>query len=512
MSLTSLLKQEKKRQDSKTKFSAEATASKIRASLSPKQQAFLDDPARFKAALCPRRAGKSFVMLRYAVCVALLCPRSKILIIGRVKRQVRGIYYNELARLLKDYDIPHKLTKHPDMECTIGESMIMLCGADTSEEIDKFRGQSYDLVLIDEGKSYSVALMKELVEEIIEPAMMDTLGTLCIVGTPGSVPKGFFWEVTTFQPQAKSCRYGHEKYDARKHYFSVHKWLQKDNVNMPHIWEEALRLKEMKNWADDDPAWLREYLAEWANDDSALVFFYGRSNGSMDAKDADGPHGLPSGHDWRYVLGMDIGWHDDTALVVAAYAETHPQMFYVHAEKHSKMIIEEICGIIRKLEERFGGFDVRIADTGGLGRLIVESLAVTYGIHFDTAKKTEKHDHIKLLNSDQQSGKVMILPAARVLADEWAVMQWADESRRAIDNNCSDHASDAALYVWRHLYHHFWHKAVHTPPPESDEWWKMKEREAVERFKAAKDRADQPYWKNSQGLDDISWISPRLKI
>ena len=32
-----------------------------------------------------------------------------------------------------------------------------------------------------------------------------------------------------------------------------------------------------------------------------------------------GQHGLPEGHDWRFICGMDLGFEDDFAIVVAAY-------------------------------------------------------------------------------------------------------------------------------------------------------------------------------------------------
>ena len=86
--------------------------------------------------------------------------------------------------------------------------------------------------------------------------------------------------------------------------------------------------------------------------------------------DPESMFGLPPGHDWQFILGLDLGYHDDTAFVVAAWSPTHPTLYYVHVEKHTKWTIEQVAHRAKQLEDTFGGFMVRISDTGGLGKML----------------------------------------------------------------------------------------------------------------------------------------------
>lgn len=484
----------------------------------------MDDPARFKAALCPRRAGKSYTALSAALITALERPRSKTLIVAKVRRQAYGVYWSELKRLCTEYELKASFYKN-DLTCELPNgSQVALTGADTTEEIDKFRGQSYDLVIIDEGKSYSASLLEELINEIIRPALSDRLGKIMMIGTPGAILAGVFYEVTTaslFDDKGNPvvCRYTHrDKWTGKKPLWSLHTWTTKDNVKMPHIWGDVLDLKETSGWSDNHPTWVREYLGQWVPDSDAMVYAYAHANqdGRCDwTPDYSQPNfGLPPEKNWRWLLGVDLGWHDHTAFVVAAWSEHSPYFYFCHAEKHQKLTVEGLAGVINDLESRFGiRFDARVADTGGLGKTIVESLGSTYGISLIPARKTEKHDHIKLLNSDIETGRVKVAPRSP-LAEEWSTLQWQQNDpvmagfRRREDPSMDNHASDAALYLWRYAYHHFSTDQQKALTPGSDAWWKARAREEFEQAVAEEKDKDKPFWESYAG---DSWTSSNWK-
>lgn len=467
-------------------------ASLLLARLFPAQRSFVEDSSRRKAALCPRQCGKSFAVLVYALHIGLIRRGARVLILARTRRQAKGTYWGDLRQFCRDFELGAKFNK-TELACELPNgSEILLSGADTAEEVDKHRGQRYDLVVVDEGKSYSAELMAEMIREVLEPTLAAKRGPLCLVGTPGAILAGPFWEITTCQPVAGTVTLenpqgvpqaipfherGAERWAGKRAYWSLHAWTQQDNVSCPWIWEDSLAHKALQGLADDDPAWLREKLGQWVPDESMLVYALGKvvDDRWVWTRQKDTPFGLPEGHAWRFVLGMDIGYHDDTSFVVGAWADTYPALIYVHAEKHPELLVEDIAARTRELEEQFGAFDMKVADTGGLGKTIIESLAGTYGVAFEAARKTEKNDHIKLLNSDLLSGRIQVARDS-CLVEEWKTTQWEDWTKKKVDPNCDDHASDAALYIWRYCYHH-WSRKLDAPLVQgSKDWWREKER------------------------------------
>lgn len=453
----------------------------------PAQRDFIEDPSDRKAALCPRQSGKSTAALTYGLYTGLRRPGARILILARVRRQVKGTYWGDLKQLCRDFELGASF-REIALECELPNgSTIIFGGADTAEEVDKHRGQRYDLIVIDEGKSYSAELMSEMIREVLEPALLAKRGTLALIGTPGSILAGPFWEITTCQKNAAgnhlakpfAQRKSAEWKDVRAPW-SLHKWTQIDNVYAPWIWEGSLKIKEAHGYADDDPAWLREYLGYWVPDENMLVYAYVRVIDDRvhwePSEDPESRFGLPPGHDWRFVLGMDLGYHDDSSFVVGAWSDTYPALIYLHAEKHPCLNIEQIADRAKELEDTYGSFDARVADTGGLGKTVIESLSQVYGIHFEAARKTDKADHIKLLNSDMLTGRIQV-PRFSVLVEEWRTAQWEDARKKVVDANCDDHASDGALYVWRYCHHHWSRSPELEATPGSSDWWRKKHRE-----------------------------------
>ncbi len=492
-----LFEQERRKRKQDTSKRDAETADALLGELFPAQRDFVTDRSRRKVALCPRRAGKSYCVLVYALIVALRRARAKVLVLARVRRQVKGVYWDVVQQMCEDFEIQaHFVSTELHVRLKNG-STILFAGADTAEEIDKYRGQGWDLVIIDECKSYSEGLLDELIEEIIAPALADRDGTLCLIGTPGAIPAGFFWALTT--KQAAYSKPGTDKVtklrvrawadrDTVKNFrWSLHSWSSRDNHKMPWIWENQLLEKEENEWADDNPVWLREYLGQWVADSDALVYALHKVlDGRADWLREGGPHGLPEGHEWRYLLGVDLGWHDPTAFVVAAWSPTHPVLHYIWAEKHSELTFADIVTYVRELEARFGGFDARVVDSGGSSsKTLLESFKRDCGIPFEPARKTEKADHIGLFNSDLIAGKIKLDPFSP-LADEMRIAQWGNAERTVVDRGYADHCADAALYIWRHAYHHWWKEPTKEIDKNSKEWWDEWTRQ--ERRKVAAER------------------------
>lgn len=492
-------------------------AAVIRSRLFPAQRDFIDDTGRRKALLCPRRAGKSFVAAAYLVETCLRRPGSNCLFITLTRPSARGILWTPPGTGLKRIDEEFELGLHfhnTNLVATFPNgSAISLIGADSRSEVDRQRGQAYDLVVIDESKSFPHEVLTELVEEVLGPALNDRMGTLAMVGTPGSILAGVFYDAT--KPESAISRPWKDRATVdgtRPFRWSFHQWNVRDNVAMPHLWQACLEDKAAYGWSDDNPIWQREYLGHWLADDDALVYRYnhnhdGRNDWVRDPSSSNA-HGLPTGHEWEYVLGVDLGYDDDTALVVMAYSSSHPDLYQVFEFKSQHMTVLDVATKIRETEVEFGEFTAIVGDKGGAGKQVLESLARDHRIAMQAAEKTEKRDYIELVNSDLLEGRIKIIPDG-LLATELRYNAW-DETRRKEDDSCANDLCDSFLYSWRYCYHrHATNRPVPLVPgsPAALNAKIAEQRHAAQERKRRSKDADwwDPMAADLDGGDAVSW-------
>lgn len=479
-------------------------ADQLFGSLFPAQQNFVQDASKRKVAHCPRRAGKSHCVLVYGLLVSLYRAGSSVLICARTRGQAKGIYWRLLKRLCEEYNVDCQF-KNMDLEVHFSNgSVIYFSGADTAEEVDKYRGRSFDLCVIDEGKSYSKRLLDEFVYEIILRTLADTRGTLVIIGTPGSIEAGLFWALITQQGKYKrifdeekdeGVKLHVNKYDPEVkpdsvYHWSLHHWTGKDNTKMPHIWEDLVQEVADNGWSWEDPYVMREFLGIPVADAGNLVSIY-RSikDGRCDwVRDDKGPHGLPAGHEWRYILSVDLGWHDATAFVVAAWSPTHKSLHFVHTEKHAYLLTDAVIKRVKELEDKFGGFDARIVDPAAGGKRMAEDITNAYGVHVYPAQKSDRNSFIAMLNGDLSAGRIALDPEGP-LAGEMETLEWGNPEKTKVDAGCADDLFDAALYAWRFAQHHWSAEKVLGPAEGTAEF--LREQQRKERAQLQKERAAQ---------------------
>jgi hypothetical protein len=451
-----------------------------------KQQAdFVLDRARRKSALCPRRSGKSYSCLVLMCRTALTRPNAIIKYICLTRGQAKKNLWKHLKAFNDEFELGLKFHETNLTATFPNGSEIEFLGGETRQECEKCRGQQFDLIVIDEGKSFQADILEELIEEILSPALSDRFGVLVMIGTPGNILAGPFYEATSDydptdelqlrraqKPRAYAAIELFKK-NKWKWNWSFHSWSTKHNVAMPHIWEDALEQKENRNIPDNDPAWLREWMGQWCPSDSLMVYAF--------SSELNTYHGeLPEGHEWQYLLGLDLGYNDSTAIVVAAFSDTHDQMYQVYEYKAPELTFAQILRQVQRVQKLFPDLNAMIADTGGLGKTIVESLK-EHGLGFEAAEKRDKLDHIELVNSDLRGGKIKLLPDSS-LAAEMKLLQWTDKTYKKENKGTDNHCCDAFLYLIRYAYHHFWEPAVVEPDPGTPEWetnWEERELEEM---------------------------------
>jgi len=471
------------------------------------QREFILDRSRRKSARCPRRSGKSYACLVLMCRTGLTRPGSIIEYVCLTRGQAKKNLWRTLKTFNSEYELGLRFHETNITATFPNGSVIEFMGGETLQECEKFRGQFFDLCVIDEGKSFQTEVLEYLIEEALDPCLKDKRGTLAMIGTPGNILAGPFFEATSdYDPtddiqrttrKQKPREWGRKeefKLNKWKWIWSFHKWHTKQNTAMPHIWVDALEQKENRGIPDTDPVWLREWLGEWCPTDSLMVYAFSSELNLYDGSLPGTRKNDTEKHEWKYLLGLDLGYNDSTAIVVAAYSDTHPKMYQVHDWKSPHLTVDAIEREVRRVMKKFPEFDAMIADTGGLGKTIVETLRER-GLGFEAALKKDKLDHIEIVNSDLRAEKIKLLPTGH-LAAEMKLLQWKDKTYKKENKDTDNHCCDAFLYLIRFAYHHFWEPAYVVPKTGTAEWqeqWDEMELEGMLKRSRAR--------KNTSNLD-----------
>lgn len=440
--------------------------------------------------MCPRRVGKSFLLMSYALWTALTKPGSLVLMASLTLKNTKKLYWADLIAMGEAYGLGFErqgFSHSTDGWLKLDNgSIIRMAGAETMSDVERLRGPAYDLCLVDECASFNNDVFDYLLEYALMPAIMDTSGTIVVAGTPGNIMSGEFFEATyphhkvdvandngvvTRQPTTRNYRKP-EKFWLQgldvEPLWSRHHWTQEDNVAKPDLWRNALRKKKAKRWRDDNPIWLQEYIGLWTPRSDSLVY----ALSAVVAKDLEADetprcyykpgtgkgyneHGLPLGHHWRYMLGVDLGWTDATAFVVVAYSDTFPAMRVVYQHKEAEMTTGRVAAHVLELDATYD-FEAQIADTGSGGRQMVESMNDEHGTDLEAASKANKAAFQRLLDSDLWDGKLQMVEDSE-LPKEMLALHWdlRGEARQSLlrkgklkeDPKAENHLCDALLYV-----------------------------------------------------------------
>ena len=490
----------------------------------PKQRALILDTQTYLGALCPRRSGKTFGVVSKALYLGESRPGSRILVISLTLKSTVENYWSGAPGGLwaqnAKYDLGLKFNTTAHTWIHPNGSRGMLAGAETKADIEHLRGAAAeaDLVILDECKSFAPAHLEDLIENVVEPGLMTRNGQLLMVGTPGSIPFGPFYAATCLLNRVLAPKEGNPErtkptcimYTERANpgpayrdldpeevgdLFNLHTWTIEDNIAAPGQWARALIIKRRRGWDDNHPTWRREYLGEWVSDASELVYSFARMRAQQKClwtpTNSFGATGLdPDEGPWHLVLGLDLGFVDDSAMVLLGYSETLGELRHVYDFKapgmDAQQFAEEVVGIM----DYYGQPEMVVADVGGGGsKMIIEMLNQRYGLAIQPAEKRFKQDHIELINGDFLMDRIKVIQGSD-LDHELCGLQWdlSNDSKVILsrtgklreDPKCPNHLCDALLYAWR-FCHHFWAtpRAVKVEKG-TPEWWQIEEQRQMQ--------------------------------
>jgi hypothetical protein len=138
----------------------------------PAQAAFIKDPARRKAALCTRRAGKTWATVILLAQTAIQKAGTNCAFLSYTLKTAKGTILKPLSDFLKKSGIGSRYLKSEHTFELSNGSTIILLGADKPEQVEKLRGDKYPLVVIDECGSGSYKRQLDyIVDEVLAPAV-----------------------------------------------------------------------------------------------------------------------------------------------------------------------------------------------------------------------------------------------------------------------------------------------------------------------------------------------------
>lgn len=331
-----------------------------------------------------------------------------------------------------------------------GRHSLWLAGCKDQSEVGKFRGagKGFRRAAVDEAQEFADDVLRRLILGALEPALLDKHGDLCVTGTPGPIPAGLFYELTTGEGGTQ---------------WPTHHWTIHDN---PHISDARAELEAyLKQYGltAEAPVYQREWMGKWVHDPSALVYPY------VGALNACGPEDIPSEHT-NWVLGVDLGSSSATAFVLGCIVPGGAHVWIKSAEKYEDLIPSTIAAYIERYRRDVPGLRV-VVDEGGLGRGYAQEMRERYGIPCEAAEKSKKRGFQEIVAGELRSATIKIDPwGCRVLLDELSILQWLPDRSEEDSVRFANHAADAFLYCVRALRGNY-RPEVEPPKPGTPEWW-----------------------------------------
>jgi phage terminase large subunit len=441
----------------------------------PQQKNFIEDPSKLKAIWCTRRAAKSFTAGQYLVKECMENPGVNCLFVGLTRESAKGIVWKDILKVINRKHRLGALFNGTALTMTFPNgSVIWVTGVDADEdEMNKLLGKKYRLVCLDESSLYTIDL-KRLVYGILKPAVADPnkdgeRGTICMMGTSSNFTKGLFFDITNKSEPG----------------WSVHTWSALDNPFVKEQWQEELDdIRSNRPLFMETPLFKQWYLNQWVIDTEKLVYKFSQDKNLFDKRPTNVK---PDG--WSYVLGVDLGYEDDSAFVLCAFHENHDVLYVISTFNKKHM---DITDVANKIKEYLGQYQIGKIIVDGADKQAVEEMRRRHDVPLEAAEKQGKADFIELLNTELIQAKIKINNKCTNLMNEMMGLVWKTtgdqiDIPRKEHPALPNHLCDALLYAWRYCYSYMAEAIVKRPVMGTKAWqdeenakmWE-KEREKLE--------------------------------
>jgi hypothetical protein len=366
--------------------------------------------------------------------------------------------------------------------------------------LDKHRGQTCHLWWFDEAQS--IAPLPSVLNDIVNPTVLDHGATILLTGTPGIEIDSTFGQISMGKMPEYNRLHLATWQNPRYGATFVERWayviekiirgkrtqyqLSESDVarfaRMDEHQVEAVRHgsedSETTKWlATLLPSFLREIMGRWVGDYGSLVYHWVPEIYWCDHEpDIEDAIALlpPVAGQWHAVIGHDVGWSKGSmAWVVLVWADRHPCAYQIFSHVEKRMPEHEEFSFTERLIDRLkdAGFSISGLVVDMVGMLAPthaswdRTLRARIGLPVTLPQKSGLLQRIKAINLDLARGYLKVC-AGGALDIEGRHLRWHPEKAGIIDvgrvvtignKPCipADHCADATRYAFSLLNAHW---------------------------------------------------------
>lgn len=417
-----------------------------------KQLNFIHDDHRRVCAVCGRRAGKTVADMYLLLWTCMKHPGCHTCYGAQTRLYAKELMWRMLCTAAKAF-FPGCKTNETELLIVMPNgSTIKLFGAKDINEADKARGFAYLLAILDEVEMFRDEILKYLLDEVLKASLADYRGRLVVTGTPDARCMGYLYDVDQGE---------------KKKGWSHHYWTMLDNAMFPQWagrpdWKQLavdFIAQELAEFDLDvnDPWVQREYFGKWVKSLDAFI---------LHIDDEENVYDPPPPKNLEHVLGIDLGFSDESAFVVNGFSRSQAMVYHLAEEAHPGMGMGEIVALAKGFIEAWNPIRT-VVDPATGGASLIEELRRRYGVSIQYAEKNEKAAYFRLWNADVRARRYKFMRGSRTLTQAKGA-QWNDKFTREREGIPFD-LVDADLYSWRECYHFIPPRPPTPPRLEYDE-------------------------------------------
>jgi hypothetical protein len=385
--------------------------------------------------LCSRRLGKTFILCTVAAEYALRRPFSQIKIISATKNAVREFVQPNMRKVIRDApkDCFPDYKIHESKYVFPNGSEILLIGID--KDPDSMRGQSADLVLIDEAGF--TENLSYTVREVINPMVIETGGRILMASTPpNEEDHDFLFYIERAREQgALTVRTLHD---------------------CPRFTQKQISQFIEESGGLDSEAVQREYFCRiiLSKENTVVPEFNEDSYDDIVYEQHPVYPYVPD----KYV-SMDPGMADNAAILFGHWDFEQACLYITreHVEKgqNTAVLAEHIYAIERELWRGLAPYK-RVSDTD---LRLIEDLRRLHNLHFSKPDKRDKEVRVNQLRIAVKSGQIKIHKSCTHLITQLKLGKWKTSSTGKREFKRSEELGhldciDALLYMWQAINKH----------------------------------------------------------
>lgn len=356
---------------------------------SDKQRQFLESPKKFRVIKGGARAGKTAAAI-FAVFLdnETIGPGQEghAFIASQTIDKGRELYWNKLQKISQRFNAGWKFLNSQNKIKTPEDTTIHFISLHSKSSAEIAQGFPTKFIHIEEPQLIKIPILDFFITEVTETRLID-------FSKEGSCYRLMANPATYVNPLLKELYSGPLTECVHVTIFDNPKWKKEKRNIVEDVTNNAKKKGLTFEETKTDPAMARQYWGIDMIDEDKLVFNPNKEN-LYDSL----PEKIKT---WHTVMGVDIGFHHQNAIVVCHYSHDTREIYIEYENGWSKQNVTQLGTQITMLAEKYNP-SVIVVDQGGPGsKNIATEISTRYtNIHLEPAEKTDKVTWIKILQAE----------------------------------------------------------------------------------------------------------------